>query len=72
MDIQQASGDKWRYRDLLLPADEQEDMIGRYLHRGTVPAPFPFTGPAALRRATGQRTFLPTITTTPLLRMEFC
>ncbi len=34
MEIRQITQDKQRYLDLLLLADEQEDMIHRYLHRG--------------------------------------
>lgn len=36
MDIRQVLTDKWQYRDLLLLADEQEDMVARYLDRGTM------------------------------------
>lgn len=36
MDIRRVETDKWRYRDLLLLADEQEDMVARYLDRGTM------------------------------------
>ena len=36
MDIRQVETDKWRYRALLLLADEQEDMVERYLDRGTM------------------------------------
>ena len=34
MEIRQVSGDKKQYLDLLLLADEQEDMIDRYLEDG--------------------------------------
>lgn len=34
--IRRVEKDKWRYRALLLLADEQEDMIARYLERGTM------------------------------------
>lgn len=34
MEIRQILGDKKQYMDLLLLADEQEDMIDRYLDRG--------------------------------------
>ncbi len=34
--IQQVTGGKKQYLDLLLLADEQEDMIDRYLERGTM------------------------------------
>ena len=36
MKICKVQDDKKRYRDLLLLADEQEDMINRYLERGTM------------------------------------
>ena len=36
MEIRQVSGDKKRWLDLLLLADEQEDMVDRYLERGTM------------------------------------
>lgn len=36
MDIRRVETDKWRYRELLLLADEQEDMVARYLDRGTM------------------------------------
>lgn len=36
MDIRRVETDKWRYRALLLLADEQEDMVARYLDRGTM------------------------------------
>ncbi len=36
MNIEQVLTDKWLYRDLLLLADEQEDMVARYLDRGTM------------------------------------
>ncbi len=34
MDIRKVSNDKKAYIDLLLLADEQEDMIDKYLERG--------------------------------------
>ncbi len=34
--IERVLSDKWRYRELLLLADEQEDMVARYLDRGTM------------------------------------
>lgn len=36
MEIRKVEGDKKQYLDLLLLADEQEDMIDRYLERGTM------------------------------------
>ena len=36
MEIKEVETDKKRYLDLLLLADEQEDMIDRYLERGTM------------------------------------
>lgn len=36
MEIREVSRDKKAYMDLLLLADEQEDMIDRYLDRGTM------------------------------------
>ena len=36
MEIKKVETDKKRYLDLLLLADEQEDMIERYLERGTM------------------------------------
>lgn len=36
MEIREVRGDKKRYLPLLLLADEQEDMIDRYLERGTM------------------------------------
>ena len=36
MDIQEVKTDKRQYLPLLLQADEQEDMIDRYLDRGTL------------------------------------
>ena len=36
MKIVEVKSDKKRYIDLLLLADEQEDMIDRYLERGTM------------------------------------
>lgn len=36
MVIREVPDNKWAYKDLLLLADEQEDMIGRYLDRGTM------------------------------------
>mgnify|MGYP002569775815 CR=1 FL=1 len=36
MEIRKVETDKKRYLDLLLLADEQEDMIDRYLERGTM------------------------------------
>ncbi len=36
MEIKKVTGDKKRYLDLLLLADEQETMIDRYLDRGTM------------------------------------
>ena len=36
MEIKQMAKDKKQYLDLLLLADEQEDMIDRYLERGTM------------------------------------
>ena len=36
MDIRKVETDKKRYLDLLLLADEQEDMVDRYLDRGTM------------------------------------
>ena len=36
MKIRKVETDKKRYLDLLLLADEQEDMIDRYLERGTM------------------------------------
>lgn len=36
MDIRQVLADKWQYRELLLLADEQEDMVERYLDRGSM------------------------------------
>ena len=36
MEIRKVDTDKKRYLDLLLLADEQEDMIDRYLERGTM------------------------------------
>ncbi len=36
MDIRKVETDKKRYLDLLLLADEQEDMVDRYLERGTM------------------------------------
>ena len=37
MEIRKVESDQKRYLDLLLLADEQEDMIDRYLKRGTIP-----------------------------------
>ena len=36
MKIRKVENDKKRYLDLLLLADEQENMIDRYLERGTM------------------------------------
>lgn len=36
MDIKKVETGKKQYLDLLLLADEQEDMIDRYLERGTM------------------------------------
>ena len=36
MEIREVKTDKKRYIDLLLLADEQENMIDRYIHRGTM------------------------------------
>lgn len=36
MEIREVTGDKRQYLPLLLLADEQENMIGRYLDRGTM------------------------------------
>lgn len=36
MDIRKVETDKKRYLDLLLLADEQEDMVDRYLERGSM------------------------------------
>ncbi len=36
MVIREVPDNKWAYKDLLLSADEQEDMIARYLDRGTM------------------------------------
>lgn len=36
MQIREIINDKKQYLDLLLLADEQEDMIDRYLERGTM------------------------------------
>ena len=36
MEIRKVETDKKRYLDLLLRADEQEDMVDRYLERGTM------------------------------------
>ena len=36
MEIRKVETDKKRYLDLLLPVDEQEDMVDRYLERGTM------------------------------------
>ena len=36
MEIKEVTGDKRQYLPLLLLADEQESMIGRYLDRGTM------------------------------------
>ena len=36
MEIRKVETDKKRYLDLLLLADEQEDMVDRYLERGTM------------------------------------
>ena len=36
MEIRAVEADKKQYLDLLLLADEQEDMIDRYLERGTM------------------------------------
>ena len=36
MEIRKAEGDKKRWLSLLLLADEQEDMVDRYLDRGTM------------------------------------
>ena len=36
MEIRKVETDKKRYMDLLLLADEQEDMLDRYLERGTM------------------------------------
>lgn len=36
MEIKKIETDKKQYLDLLLLADEQEDMIDRYLERGTM------------------------------------
>ena len=36
MEIKKVETDKKRYLDLLLLADEQEDMVDRYLERGTM------------------------------------
>ena len=36
MEIKRVETDKKRYLDLLLLADEQEDMVDRYLERGTM------------------------------------
>lgn len=36
MDIRRVEADKWQYRELLLLADEQEDMVERYLDRGSM------------------------------------
>jgi len=36
MSIIEIKENKKQYLDLLLPADEQEDMIDRYLERGTM------------------------------------
>lgn len=36
MEIKKIKTDKKQYLDLLLLADEQEDMIDRYLERGTM------------------------------------
>ena len=36
MEIREVTGDKKRYLSLLLLADEQENMIDRYLERGTM------------------------------------
>lgn len=36
MEIRKVENDKKRYLDLLLLADEQEDMVDRYLERGTM------------------------------------
>ena len=36
MEIRKVETDKKRYRDLLLLADEQKDMVDRYLERGTM------------------------------------
>ena len=36
MEVRKVERDKKRYLDLLLLADEQEDMVDRYLERGTM------------------------------------
>ena len=36
MTIRIVETDRWQYRALLLLADEQEDMVDRYLERGTM------------------------------------
>ena len=36
MEIRQVNGDRRKYLDLLLLADEQESMVERYLERGTM------------------------------------
>ena len=36
MEIRKVETDQKRYLDLLLLADEQEDMVDRYLERGTM------------------------------------
>ena len=36
MEIRKVETDKKRYLDFLLLADEQEDMVDRYLERGTM------------------------------------
>lgn len=45
--IEEITGDKWRYRDLLLLADEDEAMIGRYIDRGKLFVLFNGRDPAA-------------------------
>ena len=36
MEIREVTGNKKQYLSLLLLADEQEDMVDRYLERGTM------------------------------------
>ena len=43
MEIRKVETDKKRYLDLLLLADEQEDMVDRYLERGTMYVPVSYT-----------------------------
>ncbi len=59
MEIRQVRQDKKRLLPLLLLADEQEDMIDRYIDAGDSPATVPFYEECGFKRSHIVKNFFP-------------